>query len=375
MHRQLIAVLEGKKPRAKHDELVVLAQHCTRTERRAEAAERELIRVKLLSYLEDQVGKAFHAIIVGVEDFGLFCRLSELPVEGLIHVTSLADDYYYLEVGNAHPGRPPFRPPPPAGRSRDRADRPRRRRPARAGPRPGGLTRFTGKTSRPAGPSSGRMPDRPSTAKTGRRRPVRRPRSTRTHSDEKAQEEKGTAKVKKSAKKKSAKPRSPQSARDTAKSRISGRQANLTVAVGIKSSDRSVKTKSTAQVQLASSALVRRHGTASIARIVSALGSSNNSIPSQSSSLSTKKNQREQQSHVPSNCDGCSSSGWCRLSGTWQVGQHSELVQEFVLTARATNSKFNGIDCDDFEMGRLHRFLPVFLGIKEQIDEETAHEA
>jgi ribonuclease R len=99
VHRQLLAVLEGKKPRAKYDELVVLAQHCTRTERRAEAAERELIRVKLLSFLEDQVGKAFHAIIVGVEDFGLFCRLSELPVEGLIHVTSLADDFYYLESG------------------------------------------------------------------------------------------------------------------------------------------------------------------------------------------------------------------------------------------------------------------------------------
>ena len=83
VHRQLIAVLEGKKPRAKHDELVVLGQHCTQTERRAEAAERELIRVKLLTFLEDHVGKAFHAIIVGVEDFGLFCRLSELPVEGL----------------------------------------------------------------------------------------------------------------------------------------------------------------------------------------------------------------------------------------------------------------------------------------------------
>ena len=51
VHRQLIALLEGKKPRAKHDELVVLGQHCTRTERRAEAAERELIRVKLLTYL------------------------------------------------------------------------------------------------------------------------------------------------------------------------------------------------------------------------------------------------------------------------------------------------------------------------------------
>ncbi len=99
VHRQLVARLEGKKPTNRHDELVVLAEHCTRTERRAEAAERELIRVKLLSYLEDRVGDSFHAVIVGVQDFGLFCRLIELPVEGLIHVTSLADDYYYLEAG------------------------------------------------------------------------------------------------------------------------------------------------------------------------------------------------------------------------------------------------------------------------------------
>jgi ribonuclease R len=99
VHRQLIASLEAKKPRTKHDELIMLGQHCTRTERRAEQAERELIRIKLLSYLEDRVGAEFHAIIVGVLDFGLFCRLGELPVDGLIHVTSLADDYYYLEPG------------------------------------------------------------------------------------------------------------------------------------------------------------------------------------------------------------------------------------------------------------------------------------
>ncbi len=97
VHRQLIAWLDGKRPRNHHDELIVLGQNCTQTERRAEAAERELIRLKLLTFLEDQVGKTFHAIIVGVEEFGLFCRLCELPVEGLIHVTSLADDYYYLE--------------------------------------------------------------------------------------------------------------------------------------------------------------------------------------------------------------------------------------------------------------------------------------
>ncbi len=99
VHRQLTAWLEGKKPKGHHDELTVLAQHCTRTERRAEAAERELNRIKLLTYLEDHVGKVLHAIVVRVENFGLFCRLSELPVEGLIHVTSLSEDFYYLEAG------------------------------------------------------------------------------------------------------------------------------------------------------------------------------------------------------------------------------------------------------------------------------------
>ena len=99
VHRQLIAWLEGKKPQSRHDELIVLGEHCTRTERRAEAAERELIRSSCSPTWKTTIGKSFHAIIVGVEDFGLFCRLVELPVEGLIHVTSLADDYYYLEAG------------------------------------------------------------------------------------------------------------------------------------------------------------------------------------------------------------------------------------------------------------------------------------
>jgi len=99
VHRQITALLEGKKPKSNLDELAVLGEHCTRTERRAETAERELIRVKLLTHLEGRIGEAFHAIVVGVEDFGLFCRMVELPVEGLLHVTSLADDFYYLEAG------------------------------------------------------------------------------------------------------------------------------------------------------------------------------------------------------------------------------------------------------------------------------------
>ncbi len=98
VHRQLNALLIGKKPKSDPDELIVLGEHCTRTERRADAAERELIKIKLLTHLETRIGEVFHAVIIGVEDFGFFCQLTELPVEGLVHVTSLADDYYYLEA-------------------------------------------------------------------------------------------------------------------------------------------------------------------------------------------------------------------------------------------------------------------------------------
>ncbi len=100
VHRQLLAWLVGETPRIKLEEMLALCKHCTRTERRAQAAERELVRVKLLTYLQTRVGEGFHAIITGVEEFGLFCRLVELPVDGLIAIKSLPDDYYYVEPGS-----------------------------------------------------------------------------------------------------------------------------------------------------------------------------------------------------------------------------------------------------------------------------------
>jgi ribonuclease R len=98
VHRQLAAVLAGRKPKADEEELAVLAEHCNRTERRAETAEREIIKIKLLTHLETRIGETFHAVIIGVEEFGLFAQLIELPIDGLLRVTSLADDYYYLEA-------------------------------------------------------------------------------------------------------------------------------------------------------------------------------------------------------------------------------------------------------------------------------------
>ncbi|MBI5761313.1 MAG: RNB domain-containing ribonuclease [Planctomycetales bacterium] len=78
--------------------LVVTAFHCSRTERRAEQAERELVKIKLLTYLAGRVGEEFDAVITGVQEYGFFCQGIEIPAEGLVHSTTLDDDRYDFDA-------------------------------------------------------------------------------------------------------------------------------------------------------------------------------------------------------------------------------------------------------------------------------------
>ena len=87
IHRLLEALMAGKKPRNDFGELAVLGEHCSDRERRSEAAERELTKVKLLDYLSTRVGTTLDAVVTGVEEFGLFVQGVELPAEGLVHVS------------------------------------------------------------------------------------------------------------------------------------------------------------------------------------------------------------------------------------------------------------------------------------------------
>ncbi len=94
IHRLLDAVLARKKPHNDFGELAILGEHCSDRERRAEAAERELTKVKLLNYLSTRIGEELVGVVTGVEEFGLFVQGTQLPAEGLVHVSSLQDDYY-----------------------------------------------------------------------------------------------------------------------------------------------------------------------------------------------------------------------------------------------------------------------------------------
>ena len=66
-------------------------------ERRAEEAERELIEWKKVRFMAGKVGEHFHAYVTGVQSFGLFVELDEIYVQGLVHVSSMTDDYYLFE--------------------------------------------------------------------------------------------------------------------------------------------------------------------------------------------------------------------------------------------------------------------------------------
>jgi ribonuclease R len=83
------------------DDLPEVARHTSERERRADDAERELVQWKKVRFMADKVGDEFHGYITGVTSFGLFIELVEHFVEGLVHISTMADDYYRF-VERAH---------------------------------------------------------------------------------------------------------------------------------------------------------------------------------------------------------------------------------------------------------------------------------
>jgi ribonuclease R len=97
IHRLVAALVAKQKPPSDMGALVTAGEHCSEQERRAEGAERELTKLKLLLYMSSHLGEQMDAVVTGVEEFGLFVQGTKLPAEGLVHVTTLADDYYRFD--------------------------------------------------------------------------------------------------------------------------------------------------------------------------------------------------------------------------------------------------------------------------------------
>ena len=76
------------------EELPEIGRHTSEMERRAAEAEREILQWKKVRFMADKVGDVFDGYITGVAPFGMFVELTEHYVEGLVHVSTMADDYY-----------------------------------------------------------------------------------------------------------------------------------------------------------------------------------------------------------------------------------------------------------------------------------------
>ena len=71
-----------------------VAKHSSEMERRADEAERETEKLKKVQYMEDKIGQIFDGVISGITAWGIYVELPD-TVEGMIHVSRLAGDYYY----------------------------------------------------------------------------------------------------------------------------------------------------------------------------------------------------------------------------------------------------------------------------------------
>lgn len=113
VHRVLSLVVEGKmnakRKASLESRMGKYGEQSTLQEAKAEEAERELVDIKKAQYMKQFLGDEFEARISSVQSFGFFVELPN-TVEGLVHISTIADDYYEFNDRNytltgTHTGR------------------------------------------------------------------------------------------------------------------------------------------------------------------------------------------------------------------------------------------------------------------------------
>ena len=95
IHRSIKAVLKGE--RYQPGNWKELGVSCSQTERRADEASRDVLSWLKCYYMRDRVGEEFVGTVSAVTGFGLFVALTDLYVEGLVHISELGSDYFHFD--------------------------------------------------------------------------------------------------------------------------------------------------------------------------------------------------------------------------------------------------------------------------------------
>jgi ribonuclease R len=101
VHRAIRHIVQGKTPAEfpySIENLKLLGEQCSMAERRADDASRDVAYWLKCQYMVDKIGEIYTGVVTGVTAFGLFVELEGIFIEGLIHVTSLKNDYYHHDA-------------------------------------------------------------------------------------------------------------------------------------------------------------------------------------------------------------------------------------------------------------------------------------
>ena len=96
VHRAIKAVLA--KQHYSPGDWQALGEHCSKTERRADEATRDVMSWLKCYYMQDKIGESYHGTISGVTGFGVFVALDGIYAEGLVHVSDLGRDYFHFDA-------------------------------------------------------------------------------------------------------------------------------------------------------------------------------------------------------------------------------------------------------------------------------------
>ena len=99
VHRAISHIIDKsrqKNPVYSENKMKYFGEMCSKNERRAEKATREAEMMLKCQFLEHKVGHKYKGLITSVHGFGFFVQLDDFLIEGLVHVTSLTQDYFCL---------------------------------------------------------------------------------------------------------------------------------------------------------------------------------------------------------------------------------------------------------------------------------------
>lgn len=101
VHRQIRRLLENPDLQDNEEKFLQVektAEQTSTTERRAEAATREAVQWLKCEFMSHKIGDNLFGVVSSVTEFGLFVELEEFYVDGLVHITSLGQDYYRYDT-------------------------------------------------------------------------------------------------------------------------------------------------------------------------------------------------------------------------------------------------------------------------------------